>query len=103
MCKFCEKVKSIEKYGDLISKMFEEDKDRIENSKIVARDLSAINSRICSSMKWPVKLVYPMFEARAAYAVPSNYFQRLTLDEEKLGNAFSHGAMRSIFFVGKSI
>jgi hypothetical protein len=44
-----------------------------------------------------------MFEARAAYAVPNNYFQNISLDEERVGNSFAHGAMRSLFFAGERL
>ncbi len=102
MCNFCLKTK-IPQYDNLISKMLEEDKARIEHSKIVAQQLSPIARSVYSSMTWPIKFVYPMFEARAAYAVPNNYFQNLVLDEERLGNSFAHGAMRSIFFAGERL
>jgi hypothetical protein len=44
-----------------------------------------------------------MFEARAAFSVPNNYFQNLFLDGERLGVTFAHGAMRSIFFIGEKL
>jgi hypothetical protein len=44
-----------------------------------------------------------MLEARAAFAVPNNYFQNIFVDGERLGNSFSHGAMRSVFFVGERL
>jgi hypothetical protein len=54
-------------------------------------------------MKWPVKLPKPMFEARAAFAVPNNYYQNLLVDGQRLGNGFAHGATRSIFFSGSKL
>jgi hypothetical protein len=99
MCDFCAKSKTGQ-YADLVSKMLEEDNARMEQSKVAAETLSPIKKSVYSSMSWPVKLVYPMFEARAAYAVPNNYFQNIALDEEGLGNSFAHGAMRSLFFAG---
>ncbi len=103
MCQFCDKAKIIPEYDGLISKMLEQDKKRMEYSKTIATDFKTIASTCYSSMKWPVKLVYPMFEARTAYAVPNNYFQNITLGEERVGNSFAHGAMRSIFFVNKRL
>lgn len=100
MCNLCEKAKGMAEYDSLITGMLEEDKGRIEHSKAMAPRLSPISKSIYTSMKWPVKFVYPMFEARAAYAVPNNYFQNITVDEERLGNSFAHGAMRSLFFAG---
>lgn len=100
MCKLCEKAKSIPQYGKFLDDMLEADKKRMEYSKSIAEELRPVARSSYSSMKWPVKLVYPMFEARAAYAVPHNYFQMLTIDGEKAGNAFAHGAMRSLFFAG---
>ncbi|HSB47214.1 MAG TPA: hypothetical protein VLD37_04305 [Candidatus Bilamarchaeum sp.] len=100
MCDYCSKSKMPGQYADLVSKMLDEDKERMERSKIAAEELSPIKKSVYSSMSWPVKLVYPMFEARAAYAVPNNYFQNIALGEERLGNSFAHGAMRSVFFAG---
>jgi len=100
MCQFCEKAKGTPEYVQFIDRMLEEDKERLEYSQIMAERLTPIAKSLYSSMNWPVKLVHPMFETRAAYAVPNNYFQNITIDEERLGNSFAHGAMRSIFFSG---
>lgn len=103
MCDFCQKAKDTQEYTQFIEKMAEEDKNRMEFSKIMAKTLAPLSKTIYSSMNWPVKLVYPMFEARAAYAVPNNYFQNIHVDEERLGNSFAHGAMRSIFFADERL
>jgi len=103
MCELCEKAKANPGYNGLISGMLEEDKARLAFSKAMAEELSLIKRSVYSSMNWPVKLRYPMFEARTAYAVPNNYFQNITLDDERMGNSFSHGAMRSIFFAGERL
>ncbi|MFH1261093.1 MAG: hypothetical protein ABII39_04105 [Candidatus Micrarchaeota archaeon] len=100
MCNLCEKAKSIPEYAELIAKTNEKDNERMEYSKEISTSFSTIGRTCYSSMRWPVKLIYPMFEARTAYAVPNNYFQNIMLDEEKLGNSFAHGAMRSMFFAG---
>ena len=103
MCRFCQSAKGSAEYTGLVSKMLDEDVARLEFSKKMASSLSLINRAAYSSMSWPVKLVYPMFEARAAFAVPNNYFQNLTVDDERLGNSFAHGAMRSVFFAGERL
>ena len=72
----------------------------MEFSKTMAKEISLLARSLYSSMSWPVKFVQPMFEARAAYAVPNNYFQNIFVDDERIGNSFSHGAMRSVFFMG---
>jgi len=99
MCNVCGSAAAPE-YGALVAKMLEEDKARLSFSRAMAAQFSGITKSVYTSINWPVKLVYPMFEARAAYAVPNNYFQNLTLDGERLGNSFAHGAMRSVFFAG---
>ncbi len=101
MCDLCEKAKNSRQYEQYISKMLEEDKSRLEYTKVMAGALPSLAAY--SSMNWPIKFVYPMFEARTAYAVPNNYFQNIVLDGERLGNSFAHGAMRSIFFVGERL
>ena len=100
MCELCHKAKDIRGYDEFIARMLEEDKARLEYSKVMADSISLVGKSLFSSMNWPVKLVYPMFEARAAYAVPNNYFQNVNVDGERLGNGFAHGAMRSFFFAG---
>lgn len=103
MCDFCLKARSSSSYNELLGKMMEQDRGRMEFSKIAAKSLSPVSRSLFSSMSWPVRLAYPMFEARAAFAVPNNYFQNITLDEERLGNSFAHGAMRSAFFAGERL
>ncbi|MFH0884431.1 MAG: hypothetical protein V1861_01855 [Candidatus Micrarchaeota archaeon] len=100
MCELCQKAKENQRYNEFISRMLDEDKARLEYSKVMAGSISLIGKSLFSSMNWPVKLVYPMFEARTAYAVPNNYFQNINVDGERLGNGFAHGAMRSFFFAG---
>jgi len=102
MCGLCEKAKMAQ-YGDLVAKMHGEDIARVQASKDMASEFGALNSAIYSSMSWPVKLIYPMFEARSAFAVPNNYFQNVFLNDERLGNSFAHGAMRSVFFAGSRL
>ncbi len=103
MCMFCDKAKSLSDYARFIRKMAKSDADRMSFTKEMARENSLLRNAIYTSMQWPVKFVEPMFEARAIYAVPNNYYQQLMLDGQKLGVSFSHGAMRSLFFVGKRL
>ena len=103
MCELCEKAKEIPAYVNLLSKMFEEDIARLEASKQLASEMRFLNSKLYTSIKWPVKLHYPMFDARAAYSVPNNYFQSLYVDGERQGMMFTHGAMRSLFFAGERL
>ena len=94
-----EKAKNMPEYLDLLSRMIEADKERMESTKVVAEEMKFLQNRIYTSIKWPLKLKWPMFDARAAYSVPNNYFQNISLDGERLGVMFTHGAMRSVFFV----
>ncbi len=103
MCNLCEKAKGIPGYLGLVSKMLEEDMARLENTKKAAQEMSFLNNKLYTSIKWPIKLPYPMFDARAAFSVPNNYFQNLYLDSERLGVIFTHGAMRSLFFAGERL
>lgn len=95
-----DKARGIAEYDTLLSRMLEEDKKRVEYSKELSKEIRMLSRNLYTSMEWPVKLIHPMFEARAAYAVPNNYFQNIMLDGERLGNSFAHGAMRSLMFVG---
>jgi len=103
MCKLCVAAKSSADYGKLMESMQESDAARLEFSKLMANEMKAISTRLYSSIKYPVKLVFPMFEARTAFSVPNNYFQPVMLSAERAGQAFAHGAMRSIFFSGNRL
>lgn len=103
MCNLCEKAKNTPRYLALVSKMLEEDNARLESTKLVAHELRFLSNKIYSSIKWPVKLPYPLFDARAAYSVPNNYFQPIFVDDERQGVMFTHGAMRSVFFAGERL
>jgi hypothetical protein len=98
-----EKAGGIAEYGQMLDKMLEEDKDRMEHSRQLADDITLVRKTCYTTMKWPVRLLHPMFEARAAYAVPNNYFQNILVDGERIGNSFAHGSMRSVFFVGERL
>ncbi len=103
MCDICEKAKSSDEYKLLLDRMLEDDKARLEFSREMAESIRPIARCLVSTVKWPVKLVFPMFEARAPMSVPQNYFQPIMLDNERLGNTFSHGSMRSLFFWGENL
>lgn len=103
MCDLCARAKSAPQYAGFVEKMLAEDTARAAYSGVMAASLAPLSRALYASMSWPVKLVYPMFEARAPYAVPSNYFQNLFIDDERLGNSFAHGAMRSLFFAGERL
>ena len=98
MCELCSKVKENQKYLVLLEKMLTEDKARLEYSKKMSEKLSVLQKVICTTMEYPVKLSYPMFDARTAYSVPNNYYQNIFVEGERCGVAFAHGAMRSVFF-----
>ncbi|MFH1393631.1 MAG: hypothetical protein ABII71_01085 [Candidatus Micrarchaeota archaeon] len=100
---FDEKAKAVPAYDALIAKMYKEDLERMDFAVGLSNGIRLLQSALYSSMQWPVKFHEPMFEARAIYAVPQNYYQNIYLDGEKLGVAFAHGAMRSIFFVGGNL
>lgn len=99
MCDLCGKA-AMPEYGALLAKMLQEDEARIACTKRMAARFPGLGKSCYTSVSWPARMAYPMFEARAAYAVPNNYFQNLFVDDERLGNSFAHGAMRSLFFAG---
>ncbi|MFH2106937.1 MAG: hypothetical protein ABII22_06785 [Candidatus Micrarchaeota archaeon] len=102
MCKLCD-FSNNPSYSSFIDKMTEQDSLRMKFTHKMVEELSVIKERCFSSIKLPVKLVYPMFEARAAFAVPNNYFQNLLVDGERASVMFSHGSMRSVFFAGSRL
>lgn len=103
MCDLCDKLKQNPDYAQLIEKMLKADIGRLEFSKSLVSEISSLSNLLYSSIEYPVKLVHPMFEARAAYSVPHNYYQPLTIAGERHNNSFAHGSMRSIFFIGEKL
>ncbi|MBD3397924.1 hypothetical protein GF412_02100 [Candidatus Micrarchaeota archaeon] len=103
MCRICEVASSNAEYLGLLRKMVEEDKARLKTTNEFLDKLPSLSHNLYTSLKWPTKLSTPLFEARAAFAVPHKYFQQLILDGEKMGNHFAHGATRSVFFSGKRL
>lgn len=103
MCRFCEKAKNTPEYASFINRMMAEDLERLKLSAALSNDIRALGNSLYTSMQWPVKFVEPMFEARTVYAVPQNYYQNIYLGGERLGVAFSHGSMRSLFFSGRRL
>lgn len=101
MCELCGKVKKSEGYGRLLSRMQESDLLRLEHSKKAISSFSSIQAY--STIEYPKLLIQPLFEPKVAYANPANYFQNLFVNGEKLPGSFSHGSMRSIFFLGKRL
>ncbi|HIH22558.1 TPA: hypothetical protein HA238_02425 [Candidatus Micrarchaeota archaeon] len=103
MCEFCDKTKETPQYLRLIEEMLSTDAKRLENTK-TPQAISAFSSagkNVFSTVNLPSKIEHPLFEPRAAYAVPNNYYQPLVVNGEQTGRSFAHGATRSIFFSGK--
>ncbi|NYZ76828.1 hypothetical protein H0O02_00770 [Candidatus Micrarchaeota archaeon] len=103
MCDLCEKARNMPEYLSLLSRMQEEDNARLAASMEFAPEMRLLGNKLYTSVKWPVKLAYPMFDARAAFSVPNNYYQNLYLDGERQGVMFAHGTMRSVFFSGERL
>lgn len=103
MCRFCG-ISGDERYLALMGKMSEEDVSRLSFTReISSQNRLPLQNMFFSSFSLPVSFTEPMFEARMAYAVPSNYFQNLHVNGERCGTHFSHGSMRSIFFHGNRL
>ncbi|MBN2122501.1 hypothetical protein JW721_05625 [Candidatus Micrarchaeota archaeon] len=98
MCKICEAASSNPEYKRILDEMQQQDLHRLESTNDFLEMFPSLKSNLYTSLKWPSSLNKPLFEARAAFAVPHNYFQKLYLGNEPMGNHFAHGATRSVFF-----
>ncbi|MFA6036414.1 MAG: hypothetical protein WC759_05685 [Candidatus Micrarchaeia archaeon] len=56
-----------------------------------------------SNLPFPLQISLPLFEAKAAVAVPTKYYQQLTVDGVQLRNDWAHDFCRSIAFDGDSL
>jgi hypothetical protein len=101
MCELCDKAKQIPEYAAFLDGMLAEDQKRLEQAKKFKEKFDFLFAY--SSVNYPIKLRYPLFEARAPYAVPHNYYQQLFIDEKQAGISFAHGSMRSLFFSGNRL
>ncbi|MBN2478259.1 hypothetical protein JXB01_03130 [Candidatus Micrarchaeota archaeon] len=98
MCDFCSIAKSSAGYISLLDQMFENDRILLEKTKKTAENMQILKDLCYTSVKWPVNMHYPLFEARNAFAVPTNYFQNLFINGGKTSVYFSENSTRSIFF-----
>lgn len=103
MCELCEKAKGIPEYRNLLSRMHERDLARLAHSRNAAPSFSSVSMPAYSTIEYPKLLVYPMFEAKVAFAAPPSYFQNLFINGERQPGNFSHGATRSVFFAGRRL
>jgi len=103
MCHICDVAKNDSEYTALLRKMLDKDKELMKNTIEISKDMPILNGLIYTSIKWPVKLFYPLFEVRNAFAVPNSYYQPLFLNGGKMGVYFSHNSTRSIFFSGDKL
>lgn len=58
---------------------------------------------IFSNLPFPLQISFPLFEAKAAVAVPTKYYQPLTVDNAPLRNDWAHDFCRSIGFIGDDL
>ncbi|MGV8176651.1 MAG: hypothetical protein ACP5NX_02545 [Candidatus Bilamarchaeaceae archaeon] len=102
MCRFCG-ISGVEEYKTLMGRMGADDSARLASTREIAEQKRLpLQNMFFSSFALPTLFTEPMLEARAAYAVPNNYFQNLHVNGERCGVHFSHGSMRSVFFSGKN-
>jgi hypothetical protein len=98
MCRICDSASTSASYLSMLEKMGKEDEERFEAAKLFLDKFPSLSNNLYTSLKWPTAFLRPLFEARVAFAIPTNYFQQLLLDGEKAGNHFSGGSTRSISF-----
>ncbi len=97
MCKICE----IAANGPYSSKMEEwamRDVQRVQKHKSMAEGASANAgaAELWSSLKWPLRMDFPIFEPRVPLAVPTNYFQPILIDGEAQPKTWAHDCTRGI-------
>jgi hypothetical protein len=103
MCKICEIASTNSEYLSLLEKMVGEDQERLKTTNEFLDQYPSLSKNLYTSLKWPTTFSTPLFEARAAFAIPTKYFQPILLDGERMGNHFAHGATRSVFFSGDKL
>jgi len=102
MCELCEKAKS-SPYIAQINEWFERDKKRLLETKSRAKSNSLLSNSCFSSVNWPIKITFPLFEVRTAYTVPTNYFQNFFVDGERQRNDWAHDCTRAVSFIGNRL
>ncbi|VVC03674.1 Uncharacterised protein [Candidatus Burarchaeum australiense] len=56
-----------------------------------------------TNLEFPLRVSYPLFEAKAALAVPTKYYQQLKVNGKVLRNDWAHDFCRSIAFMGGNL
>jgi len=56
-----------------------------------------------SNIPFPPSITLPLFEAKAAVAVPTKYYQQLAVDNSPLRNDWAHDFCRSVGFIGDDL
>ncbi|MFA5105960.1 MAG: hypothetical protein WC506_03295 [Candidatus Micrarchaeia archaeon] len=92
MCKICDIAAS----SPYASKMEEWVKRDIE--KVKKHKENGGEAELWSSLKWPLRMNFPIFEPRVPLAVPTNYFQGLSIDSQMQPKKWAHDCTRAIGF-----
>ncbi len=87
-----------EEYLRKVDEMFQRDVSRMENTKKKAQENRILADACFTSVNWPIKITFPLFETKAPYAVPTNYFQPFFVDGKKQFVKWAHDCTRSIGF-----
>ncbi len=90
MCKICD-IASSGPYAKKMEEWVLRDSARVKKHKE-----EGIQAELWSSIKWPLRMDFPIFEPRAPLAVPTNYFQMLSINGESQPKKWSHDSTRGI-------
>ncbi len=99
MCRLCSAAEN-SSYPKKMDAMVQEDLAIIERTRPFLEKFPSVKNSLLTTVEFPPTLHKPLFEARNAYTLISNYFQQLLLDGNKQSPMFSGGSTRSIFFSG---
>lgn len=103
MCQICERARASATYQDALSDWLGRSMGRVQRTQELAQENDALKQALWAGVSWPPTIKLPLFEARAAYAVPTNYYQNFFVDGERQGNDWAHDYTRAVAFYKESL
>lgn len=87
------------KYLKRINEWTERDLERLQNNKLMIENgEDYLKDLIFSSIQWPIKFDFPIFEVKVAYATPTRFYQDLFINNERIAGPWAHDTTRAIGF-----
>ena len=103
VCQICQKVGNSTQYQEIFQETMNQDMQILKTTKEKLNEMKSIAGNFLTTVNLPFKISSPLFEPRVGFCMPTNYFQNIILNGERLGNSFTSKSTRSVFFRGDTL